>query len=107
MELFYQFNDNDFIFDVDWYDLKKAVEHLLKKQAKVKDNENLPVERLMQYIMKDLDDCVIQALAEAMEEELTEYFYEVASEKYIDNLAMKAEEEREWREYEQTKYSKN
>lgn len=87
MTLWYMFSDDkDFEYEVDWKDLKFAFEQIFKKIARVKDNECLPIERLMNVLIDNKDIWGIEKVQEYFEDELTEYFYEDASIAWAESL---------------------
>ena len=91
MKLTYEFGGNDYVsgtefeYEVDWIDLKRAFESILKERARVKDGESKPVERLMKFLIDDLDIWGIECLQEQLEEELKEYFMQDAFEAYYES----------------------
>lgn len=86
MTLWYQFKDKDYEFKVDWKDLKTAFEKILKNIAKVKNGESEPIERLMKFLIDDLDIWNIEYLQEQLQDELLEYFEQDAEEHYNNSL---------------------
>lgn len=102
MELEYEFNEDSFSYEPDVRDFKKAMESILKKEAKVKDGECEPIEKLMQ-LFDDIDLFLNEEFLDCFEEDLTEWFYEQAEEEFNNQNAIKAEEAAEWREYERNR----
>ena len=75
----------EFEYEVDWKDLKTAFDKILKNIAKVKDGENEAVERLMKFLIDDVDIWGIEYLQEQLEDELKEYFMQDAFEAYYES----------------------
>ena len=82
MTIEYIFNNEVYEFEIDFYDLKKAVETILKRIAKVKDGENDAIERLMRFFIDEIDIFNNDDFIEYIKEDLQEYFQEDAYEAY-------------------------
>ena len=96
MTLLYEVEEGQYEYELDFYDLRKAVEKLLRKEIGVKFCENEKVEKLLVYLLKDLDSRVLEEIAESIREDLEELFYNEAQQAYAENLQMKADDLREY-----------
>lgn len=84
MYLKYEFGDyGEFEFDVDFYNLKKALVEIMCKNLKQKHKDlydDNGAHQMAMYVVYDLD--IVDELSECFLEELQEYFYNDAKEEY-------------------------
>jgi hypothetical protein len=72
---------DDFEYEVDYIDVQDALRHIIKKEFKIKKEDEKAL-KLLDFIIKDLD--VDDALEAYFEDDLRDYFYDEAYEAYCD-----------------------
>lgn len=72
---------DDFEYEVDYTDVRDALRYIIKKEFKIKKDDEQAL-KLLDFIIKDLD--IDDALEEYFEDDLRDYFENDAYEAYKD-----------------------
>lgn len=94
MTLFYDFNDNEFEFELDWEKQKRAISHIASKFAKsIKVREHETDENTTKAIIESFiyDSNLEDEVLEQNQEELEDYFYDEAQQRYAETMQDRAE----------------